>query len=196
MKTAYLRPEENQRFGRLAWATGHLLSPCSERFLFDQDAPLPSSDTPRAIGYLRVSTADQRMDRQDIGLRDFCDEMHVETVSGAAKTRPVFDQVLKRLRPGDTLLVWDFDRAFRSTLDAIQTSELLMKRGVRLQILRMNLDTSTAEGEFFYTIMAAMAQFERRLLSRRTREGLAAARAKGVKLGRPRRLETSEILAA
>lgn len=176
MKTAYLRPEENQGLAPIGRRMHMPLSPCSERFLFDQDTCLPSPDTPRAIGYLRVSTADQRLDRQDIGLREFCDEMHVETVSGAAKSRPVFDQVLRGLRPGDTLLVWDFDRAFRSTLDAIQTSERLMKRGVRLQILRMNLDTSTAEGEFFYTIMAAMAQFERRLLSRRTREGLEAAR--------------------
>ncbi|MGB0659547.1 MAG: recombinase family protein [Mangrovicoccus sp.] len=151
---------------------------------------------PRALGYLRVSTADQRVDRQALGLRDYCDEMHVEYVSAAAKNRPVFDRVLARLRPGDTLLVWDLDRAFRSTLDAITTSEELRRRKIRLRIVRMNLDTSTAEGELFYTMMAAFAQFERRILSRRTREGIEAARSAGTILGRPCALDRDTVLDA
>lgn len=114
-----------------------------------------------------------------------CDELHVEQISGAAATRPVFDAVIATLQPGDTLVVSDFDRAFRSSIDAMLTADELRRRGVQFSIQQMRLDTGTEEGELFYTILAAFAQFERRIISRRTREGLAGARRRGVKLGRP-----------
>lgn len=144
-------------------------------------------------GYLRVSTACQKPDRQINGLAGICDELHIEQISGAAKVRPVFDRLVKRLEPDDTLAVWDLDRAFRSTIDAITTADALRARGVNLRIVTMNVDTSTEDGEFVYTVMAGMAQYERRRLIRRTKEGMAAAKKQGKRIGRPPILSPVDI---
>lgn len=147
----------------------------------------------KKIGYLRVSTAEQRPDRQIDGLRMICDELHIETLSAVCPRRPVFDRVLALLRRGDTLVVWDLDRAFRSVVDALTEAERLRSRGVNFQIASLNLDTSTPAGIFVYTMMSALAEFERRTLSQRTKEGLAAARRRGVRLGRPPKLDDAQL---
>ena len=143
---------------------------------------------PRRLGYIRISTPGQDIARQLDGLSGHCDQIHIECISGARKKRPIFDAVIAALRPGDTLVVWDFDRAFRSSADAILTGDALRARGVHFRVLGLNLDTETEEGELFYTILAAFAQYERRLLSRRTREGMEAARRAGKRIGRPPKL--------
>lgn len=148
------------------------------------------------IGYLRVSTSDQLPDRQIVGLESLCDETHIETLSAVAKQRPVFDRIIAELKAGDTFVVLDLDRAFRSTVDAILTAEQLRERGIEFQIVTMNLDTTTPAGEFFYTIMAAYGQFERRNLSRRTKEGLVAARLRGKRLGRPPKMSKRQVMSA
>ena len=148
------------------------------------------------VGYLRVSTEEQRPDRQIDALEPVCDELHIEKLSAIAKKRPVFDKVVGGLEPGDTLVVWDLDRAFRSTIDALLTAERLRERGVEFQIVTLNIDTSEPAGELFYTIVAAYAQFERRILSKRTKEGLAAARKRGQRLGRRPKLSSKQIKAA
>lgn len=149
------------------------------------------------IGYIRVSTHEQRPDRQIDGLKALCDELHIELgVSAVAKKRPVFDQVLLDLEEGDSLVVWNLDRAFRSSLDAIQTVDKLQARRVQLHIMNMNVDTATPEGRFVYTIMAGLAELERATLARRTREGLASARLRGVRLGRPKLLSAQDIVVA
>lgn len=140
-------------------------------------------------GYLRVSTRDQSLDRQIHGLRDICDELHVEYLSAVSRRRPVFEALRDRLEHGDTLVVWDLDRAFRSTTDAITEAEKLRARGVNFQVVSLNVDTGTADGMFVYTVVAALAQHERMRISERTKQGLAAARARGVRLGRPRALD-------
>ena len=147
----------------------------------------------RRIGYLRVSTAEQRPDRQIDGLKTLCDEMHVETLSAIKAVRPVFDGILAGLNAGDTLVVWDLDRAFRSTQDALKVSDALQARGVGVEVVRLQMDTSAPEGFLMYTIMAAVGEFERRTLSRRTREGLAAARLRGARLGRPLKLSDDHL---
>ncbi|MEM6276689.1 MAG: recombinase family protein [Pseudomonadota bacterium] len=141
--------------------------------------------SPRRLGYIRVSTRSQIADRQVVQLEDACDTLHVEHVSAVARERPVFEAVLTELRKGDTLVVADLDRAFRSSIDAIMTAENLRERGIRFQVLSFPVDTMSEEGELFFTILAAFAQFERRIISRRTREGLEAARRRGRRLGRP-----------
>ena len=148
------------------------------------------------IGYLRVSTEEQKPDRQIDALEPLCDRLYVEKLSAIAKKRPVFEEVIKQLKPGDTLVVWDLDRAFRSTVDAILQAESLRERGIGFQIVTLNVDTAEPAGEFFYTIMAAYAQFERRNLSKRTKEGLKAARKRGKRLGRPPKMTKAQILAA
>jgi len=149
---------------------------------------MSKNNTARIIGYARVSLSGMNEARQTDKLKAVCDKVHVEKVSGAAKSRPVFEGVIKCLRRDDTLIVLDLDRAFRSTIDALQTMEALRERGVNLRVLSLNLDLSTEFGEVVFGILAALAQFEKRMISRRTKEGLAAARARGVRLGRPRKV--------
>lgn len=148
------------------------------------------------IGYLRVSTEEQRPDRQIIGLESICDALHIETVSAVSKKRPVYDKVVTSLKSGDSLVVWDLDRAFRSTVDALLEAEKLRERNIAFQIVTLNVDTATPAGELVYTVMAAFAQYERKILIKRTREGLAAAIQRGVKLGRPAKLTKQQILDA
>lgn len=148
------------------------------------------------IGYLRVSLESQKEDRQEDGLKAICDELYVEKMSGARKDRPVYQQMVSKLRQGDTLVVWDLDRAFRSTVDALLEAEKLRQRGIGFQIVNLNIDTATPSGELIYTVMAAFAQFERSNLIKRTKEGMAAARLRGKHIGRPRKLSLEEVILA
>ncbi|MEM6932522.1 MAG: recombinase family protein [Pseudomonadota bacterium] len=156
----------------------------------------PIRSAGRRIGYIRVSTPAQLTDRQVLHLEAECDEMRVEHVSAIAAGRPVFDALMRDLRSGDTLVVVDLDRAFRSSIDAIMTAQALRERKIGFRLLSFPLDTASEEGELFYTILAAFAQFERRIISRRTREGLEAARRRGVQLGRPASLAPETVSAA
>ncbi|WP_187432187.1 DNA-invertase hin [Roseobacter fucihabitans] len=132
-------------------------------------------------------------DRQTVQLEAECDALHVEYVSAVAADRPVFEALLDDLSAGDTFIVQDLDRAFRSSIDAMLTAEALRQRGVNFSILSLNVDTRTPEGELFYTMVASFAQYERRIISRRTKEGMQAARKRGVQLGRPTQL-TPEVI--
>lgn len=145
------------------------------------------------IGYLRVSTDEQRPDRQIDGLHVLCDEIHIEKISATSKKRPVYERVARKLKSGDSFVVWDLDRAFRSTIDALLEIEKLHARGVNFQIVTFNIDTATNEGELAYTIVAAFAQFERKTLIKRTKEGMAAARRRGQHVGRPYKLSEKII---
>ena len=150
----------------------------------------------RSIGYLRVSKPQQRHDRQYDGLEGLCDELHVEQISGAGKSRPIYDGVIAGLRPGDLLVVLDLDRAFRSAADALNEIEKLHAQGINIHIANFHVDTSTPTGYFIYTVMSGLAEFERRTLSQRTKEGLEAARRRGKRLGRPAKVTDRQIRAA
>ena len=145
------------------------------------------------IGYLHVSTEDQNEDRQTDGLVALCDEMHVEKLSAVAQCRPIFEAVLAKLKKGDTLVVWSLDRAFRSTVEAIQQAEDLRKREIEFQIVNLGADTSSADGMLIFTVIAAMAEHERKRLSERTKQGLEAARKRGVKLGPKRKMTDRQV---
>lgn len=153
-------------------------------------------NTGRRVAYMRVSTAEQSTDRQALGLRGLCDEIHMEHISAVAQARPVFEYVIARLCPGDTFVVWDLDRAFRSTIDALLIMEKLRSRKINLHIVTMHLDTTTPEGELFYTVLAGFGQYERRIISRRTKEGIEAARRRGARIGRPPVLDRETTLLA
>lgn len=140
---------------------------------------------PKHIAYIRVSTENQSCDRQIDGLRDMCDELHVEKGSAVRKRRPVYSKVMRRLSPGDTFVILDLDRAYRSTKDALSELEKLRARNVTIKIANLNLDTSTPYGMLIYTFISALAEFERNLLSQRTKEGIEAARKRGKRIGRP-----------
>ena len=148
------------------------------------------------IGYLRVSKEEQRPDRQIDGLDSLCDKLYIEKVSAVAKKRPIFNQIIKDLKKGDTLIVWDLDRAFRNTIDALTIAEDLRKRGVEFEIISLAVDTTTADGKLVYTVLAAFAEHERSRLSERTKEGLRAAVKRGSKLGRKPTLSNRQVLSA
>lgn len=147
----------------------------------------------RRIAYVRISTSEQRPHRQINGLTALSDELHVETLSAVAKNRPVYEQVITRLNPGDTLVVWSLDRAFRSARDALNELHALQERGVQFHIADLNLDTATPHGKLTFTLMSAVAEFERDLLIQRTKEGIAAARARGKRIGRPPKMTAKQI---
>ncbi|SMD15001.1 Helix-turn-helix domain of resolvase [Rhizobium sp. RU36D] len=119
--------------------------------------------------------------------------MHIEILSAVSKTRPVYEGVKARLRSGDVLVVIDLDRAFRSAAEALSEINLLSKRGIGFRIANFGFDTSTPEGYFMLTVLSGMGEFERRILSRRTKEGLVAARLRGKTLGRPKKLTDAQI---
>ncbi len=120
------------------------------------------------IGYLRVSTEEQDTARQEDGLATLCDQLHVEKLSAASRQRPVFDKVLATLAAGDTLVVWDLDRAFRSPVDMLTCVADLRAREVDFQIVTLGIDTATQAGELVATMMAALARFERGRISPRS----------------------------
>lgn len=144
------------------------------------------------IGYIRVSTKDQNQARQLEALAAHCDEIRTEQGS-AIKGRPVFDSVLKDLKAGDTLVILDLDRAFRSTVDALLTLDRVKEQGADFHIINQNIDTNSDVGAVIFGVLALLAEFELKTLKRRTREGLDAARSRGVRLGRPPALSPKQI---
>jgi len=157
--------------------------------------PFRSTTMPshRRIAYVRVSTEKQRFDRQIQQLEARCDALRIEQVSAVASERPVFDALMRELEPGDTFVVVDLDRAFRSAIDALLTAQNLRERGISFDMLTFPIDVNSDMGEVFYGILALFAQFERRIIRRRTKEGMEAARRRGVRLGRPTRLPDTAV---
>ncbi|MES9867237.1 MAG: recombinase family protein [Candidatus Thiodiazotropha sp. LLP2] len=148
----------------------------------------------RKLGYIRTSTDEQLTDRQRLQMKEVCDEVFIEDgVSAKDKNRPVYKKAMEALKSGDVFVVSSLDRAFRSTLDALSELDKLHQRGVQFQSLSQNFDTTTPDGKFLYTLAAALATWEREILSQRTKEGLEAARKRGKTLGRPRKLKPEQV---
>ena len=133
------------------------------------------------IGYGRVSTRDQHRTAQHDALKAAgCEQIFVDTASGKLARRPELDNaLLSANRAGDQLVVTKLDRLGRSLEHLIELAKQLEARGVDLVVLDQGIDTSTAVGRMFFHILGAVAEFEHALMSERTREGLAAARARG-----------------
>lgn len=139
------------------------------------------------IGYARVSTQDQNLDRQLDNLRAAgCERIFNEKMTGTKSDRPELKTMLLTLRSGDILVIDSFSRLSRSTKDLLQLVEQLTNMGVHLVSLKENLDTTTATGKLMLTMLSALSQFERDLISERTIDGLKAARSRGRCGGRPR----------
>lgn len=146
------------------------------------------------IGYARVSTDDQNLDLQDRALREAgVEQVFTDQVSGAIQSRPGLDAALAALRKGDTLVVWRLDRLGRSLPHLISVVADLGQRGVGFQSLNDGLDTTSAQGRFVFHMMGALAEFERALISERTRAGVQAAKARGVRLGRRPTLTAAQV---
>lgn len=139
------------------------------------------------FGYARVSTEQQNLDRQLDALRKYgCDVIYNEKMTGAKRDRPELAKMLDRMTEGDTVVIESLSRLGRSTKDLIELTELFQSKGVHLVSLKESIDTSTSTGKLLFTLMSAIAQFERDVIADRTREGLKSARARGRTGGRPK----------
>lgn len=142
-------------------------------------------------GYTRTSTKDKQDD--DLQRRALVDagvdnrQIFSDQVSGskAARTRSGWSALEERLRDGDELVVWRIDRIGRSMIDVITTVSALTERGVAVRSLTDGIDPSTREGRLMLNLMATFAEYERELIQERVQAGVDAAKARGVKFGRP-----------
>jgi len=146
------------------------------------------------IGYARVSTMDQDASLQLDALNmASCERIYQESRSGASRERPELSKCLDTLREGDTLVVWRLDRLGRSLKDLVEIISELEGKGIGFRSLTEAIDTTNAGGKLVFHIFAALSEFERSLIQERTRAGLAAARARGRKGGRPRAMTNDQV---
>ncbi len=146
----------------------------------------------KKVGYVRVSDKDQTEALQVDALRaEGCKKIFKDHgVSGGKVDRPALNALMGELKAGDTLTVWKLDRLGRSTIHLLQILSDLQERGVEFHAITQGIDTRTAVGRMIYGQLAVFAEYERNLISERTKAGMAAAKARGVHVGRPRLSKT------
>lgn len=164
----------------------------------DKDSTSPVT-SPHRIGYARVSSVGQNLDSQlDVLKQAGCGKIFTDKMTGSRMDRPGWDSLMAYARPGDTLVVTELSRMTRSLLNLLETTKLLEERKVDLVSLRENIDTSTATGRCFLSMMGAIHQMERELRAERAAAGRVSAKARGKSGGRPRtdatKLENARIL--
>ena len=155
------------------------------------------------IGYARVSTIEQNLDRQIDALKEAgVDERNIyqEKVTGTKADRPELKRMLDMLREGDVVIISDLTRISRSTKDLLDIIEKVKTKGASIRSLKDTwLDTTSDNpyNQFLLTVMSGLSQLERDLISQRTKEGLASARARGRNGGRPsKQNEKGEVVRA
>ena len=146
------------------------------------------------IGYARVSTIEQNLDVQLQALKKAgCQKIFREKVSGATRDRPEFQRMLDQIRNGDVIVFWKLDRLARSTRDLLETMETIREAGTKFQsICEPWADTTSHAGKMIMTVFAGIAEFERDLIRERTSAGREVARKRGVRFGRPRKLNSKQ----
>ena len=146
------------------------------------------------FGYARVSTKAQNLDLQIDALKKAgCDQIFTEQLSGSISTRAAVSEMDKFLRPGDTVIIYKFDRLARSLKHLIKLLDDYGKRGINLISLTEKIDVNEVTGKFFYHVMGALSEFEKDILLERSRDGMAAARARGRIGGRPNKFTPQEL---
>ena len=137
------------------------------------------------VGYARVSTLEQNIERQEVALNELgCERVFIDKMSGKNTDRPKFNAMMDFVREGDTLIVSEYNRLSRSTKDLLATIEELENKGVVVKSIKENLDTSTPQGKLILTIFAGLAEFERTLMLQRQAEGIERAKLAGKYKGR------------
>ena len=145
------------------------------------------------FGYARVSTEAQNLDTQTDALgRAGAARVFADKISGSQRARPELDRMLDQLRAGDVVMVTRYDRLARSLKDLLEIAGVIAGRGAGFRALAEDIDTTTPAGRLVFHVFASIAQFERERIAERTREGLAAARARGRVGGRPPALSAAQ----
>jgi len=138
------------------------------------------------IGYIRVSATDQKTDRQEMVLKELkIDKYFVEKASGKNADRTQLKRMLEYIREGDTVYIESISRLARSIKDLLSIVQQLQDKSVDLVSLKENIDTTTPQGRFILTVFGALFELERENTLQRQKEGIAAAKIKGKKFGRP-----------
>jgi DNA invertase Pin-like site-specific DNA recombinase len=150
---------------------------------------------PHLYGYARVSTTDQDLSIQQAALRAAgCTVIRSEKKTGTSRNgRTELETLMAFLRPGDTLVVTRIDRLARSLRDLQNIVHELREKGAHLRATEQPIDTSTAAGHAFLSMLGVFAEFEVNLRRERQLEGIAAAKARGIYKGRPKRISTDEV---
>lgn len=142
---------------------------------------------------MRVSTADQCLNLQADALRAAgCDRVFEDCSSGSSRKRPGLEAALAAIGPGDQIVVWRLDRLGRNFRHLVDIADELRERGANLISLSEGIDTSSSVGEIVFRLLSVFSDFERNVIVERTVAGLAAAKARGVMLGRRRKLTESQ----
>lgn len=146
------------------------------------------------IGYARVSTTDQNLEPQRIALKEAgCERLFQEKISGAHGRRPELERLLDQLRRGDTVVVWKLDRLARSTRDLLEIVESIKSAEASFRSLSEPwADTTSHAGKMIMTIFAGIAEFEREVIRERTGAGRLLAQRKGIRFGRPPKLNENQ----
>ena len=134
-------------------------------------------------GYARVSTKEQKLDRQEDYFRGKVDRLFEEKVSGKNRNRPQLAELLSVLQPGDVVVVTELSRLGRSMKDLIDIVSEIKDKGASFKSVKENIDLSSPYGELIFHLMGACAEFERKQTLDRQREGIEAAKARGKKWG-------------
>jgi DNA invertase Pin-like site-specific DNA recombinase len=149
------------------------------------------------LGYARISTKDQNLDLQLDALKKAnCEIVFQDIISGAKADRPQLNKLLEQARTGDIIIVWKLDRLGRSLKHLVELISMFIAKDIGFKSLNDNIDTTTAQGRLIFNIFASLAEFERDLISERTKAGLQASRSRGKTGGRPKGLSKKAQLTA
>ena len=144
-------------------------------------------------GYARVSKQEQDLDRQLAELEKYgCDRIITDKITGSNFKREGLDNLLLQLKEDDTIVVLQLDRLGRSLKELLSTIEMIEKKGCDFVSITQGFDTRSITGKLLYSVLGAVAEFERNLLIERTNQGLSTARDKGIKLGRKFKLNKKQ----
>jgi DNA invertase Pin-like site-specific DNA recombinase len=151
------------------------------------------------IGYARVSTKDQKLDSQiDQLKRKGCSKIFSDKISGIKQDRPGWQKLIHYVRPKDIVVITELSRMSRSLAHLLELTKMFEEKEVKIVSLSENIDTTSATGRFFISMMGAISQMEREIKQERIRAGKEAARSRGRSGGRPKmpteKLEQARIL--
>ena len=140
------------------------------------------------IGYIRVSTVEQNIARQEVIMKKLdVEKIFIDKISGKNKERPMLKEMMDFVRSGDIVVVESISRFARNTRDLLELVDQLIAKGVQFVSMKEKIDTSTPSGKFMLTVFGAVAQLERDYILQRQKEGIAIAKAQGKYKGRKRK---------